>query len=137
MEAPREFRARVEYAVGAALGYGACILVSAAYMAGRQWANFWPVNLVVEAVLLAASTWGVLQSYSRIWVGTEDVVMRLPRWTHTIKWADLAAYELSGKGNSICTLRSFSGTTIRFRFKSFENRPDLEELIDRLATKTT
>lgn len=135
MAEAREFRARAEFAVAAAVGYLICIVVSFGYMAGRRWANVWPANLITEALSLIVSTWFVLHSYVRLWVGPEGVTIRLPRESRSILWADLAAYEISGRGDSICTLRSFGGTTIRIRFASFEKGAELGQLIDRLARK--
>jgi hypothetical protein len=95
----------------------------------------WPANVITEALSLFISTWLVLNSYVKVWVGSDGIVMRLPKGTRSILWPDVAAYVLSGKNNSICNLRSFTGTVIRIRFSSFENGAELAQLIDRLATK--
>jgi hypothetical protein len=131
----REFRARAGFAVTATFGYFICIALSVGYLAGRRWANLWPANVIAEAVSLIVSTWLVLNSYVKLWVGPDDIKIRLPRATRTIKWAELAAYELSGRGNSVCRLRDFEGTVIRVRFSSFESGEELAQLIDSLATK--
>jgi len=135
MSQTREFRAHAGFAVTATFGYFICIALSTGYLAGRRWANLWPANIITEAVSLVVSTWLVLNSYVKLWVGPDEITIRLPRVTRTIKWAELAAYELSGRGNTICRLRDFGGTVIRIRFSSFESGDELAQLIDSLATK--
>jgi len=135
MAEPREFKARPVFAGAAVLGYAACIVVSLGYMAGRLWFTVWPANIITEALLLFGSTLLILQSYLRVWVGPDGIVMRLPRGSRTIKWDDLAVYELTGKGYTICKLHSFGGTSIRIRFSSFDHSEELAQLVDRFATK--
>ena len=137
MAEARGFKARAIFGLGAVIGYGICIAVSLGYMAGRRWANVWPANIVTESLSLVASTWLILQSYLRIWISNEGIIMRSPRATRTLEWSDLSVYQLTGKNNSICTLKSFSGTTIRIRFSRFERAEELSQLIDGLATKPT
>ncbi|MHB8637170.1 MAG: hypothetical protein ACYC96_11940 [Fimbriimonadaceae bacterium] len=135
MAEPREFKARAVFAGAAVLGYGTCIVVSLGYMAGRHWANVWPLNLITEALLLYGSTLLVLQSYLRVRVGPDEIVMRLPKGSRAIRWENLSVYELTGKGYALCKLHSFDGTSIRIRFASFDHGQELAQLIDRYATK--
>ena len=135
MTETREFRAKAAFAVFAGVGYGLAIMVSLGYMTSWKTPSMWPANIVIEAVLIYLSTTLVLYSYVRLWVGSDGIVIRLPKGRRSILWADLAAYELSGRRNSICKLQNFEGTTIHFRFSSFENARELGQLIDSLAIR--